>query len=495
MTAIRLTPSHEGLRYAVADPSRAPLTAESALRRIFARQQQHRWTVARSSAAERRRKLRALAASIERHRAEVADAIQADFGKHPLETELTEIQLTLTELRDAVRNVHRWMRRRRVRTPLHLFGTRSEIRYEPKGVVLILAAWNYPFALILAPLIAAVAAGNCAIVRPSEKVPATNAVLARILAEVFDEREVAMVQGDARIAESLLALPFDHIFFTGSTRVGRMVAAAAAQTLASTTLELGGKSPAIVDETADVALAAERVVWGKFVSAGQACVAPDYVLVHQSRAAEFVAAAKRSLAALYGPTESDRAASPDFARVIDSASVARLATLVDDAVARGAVIEAGGLADVAGRYMAPTILSGVDPYSAIMGDEIFGPVLPVLTYRAASEAIDIVRAHGKPLAMYVFSRSRASVEDLIAGTPAGGTLINNTLLHLTNPNLPFGGAGESGSGSYHGEFGFRAFSHERSVVTQGRFSLMRLFYPPYGARTSRMVRLVGWLRS
>ena len=469
--------------------------AISAARRIFELQRNARWSVAQTTSAERRRKLVALSEAIGRRRGEIAQAIKEDFGKHPTESEITEIQLVLTELKDAVDKVGRWMRPRRVRTPMHLLGTRSEIRCEPKGVVLIMAAWNYPFALIIAPLIAAVAAGNCAMLRPSEKVPATNRVLARLLADVFEEREVAVIEGDAAVADTLLALPFDHIFFTGSTRVGRIIMAAAAKTLSSVTLELGGKSPAVVDESADVRVAAERIAWGKFISSGQACVAPDYALVHRTLVSEFITTAKRTVAGFYGATEEARAQSPDVARVVDAKSAARLGALIEDAVRRGATVECGGQWDAATRYVAPTILAGVDPDAEIMSDEIFGPVLPVLAYDTPDDACRLIRSRGKPLAMYVFSRRRENVEVLLRNTSAGGTLVNNTLLHLANPYLPFGGVGESGFGAYHGEHGFRAFSHERSVVRQGRFAITHLFYPPYGPRTARLVRWLDYFRS
>jgi aldehyde dehydrogenase (NAD+) len=464
------------------------------VRRVFERQREARWRIAQTTAAERKRKLIALREAIVRHRGEIAQAIHDDFGKHPTETELTEIQLTLTELKDAIANVNRWMRPRRAGTPMHLFGTRSEIRREPKGVVLIMAAWNFPFALLIAPLVPAIAAGNCAILRPSEKVPATNRVVARILAELFDESEVAMVEGGPAVADALLALPFDHIFFTGSTKIGRVVMAAAARTLASVTLELGGKSPALVDETADIELAAERIAWGKFASSGQACVAPDYALVHRSCAPAFVAATKRVVARFFGEDEDARAASPDIARVVDRAAAERLARLIEDAARRGATVECGGRWDIATRYVAPTILSGVDEAAEIMLDEIFGPVLPVLTYGTPEEAYHIINSRGKPLAMYVFSRREQNVEAVLRNTSAGGTLVNHTLLHLANPNLPFGGVGESGFGNYHGEHGFLAFSHQRAVLRQGPFTMTQWLYPPYGPRTERLVRWLDRIR-
>jgi aldehyde dehydrogenase (NAD+) len=368
-----------------------------------------------------------------------------------------------------------------------VFGTRSEIRFQPRGVVLILAAWNYPFALIFAPLTAAVAAGNCVMMRPSEKVPNTNRVAAKIVAETFEPEEAALVRGDRSTADLLLDLPFDHIFFTGSTPAGRRIMAAAANHLSSVTLELGGKSPAIVDETADIGHAARSIVWGKYVNAGQTCVAPDYAFVHESKAAEFFDAARRALAASYGASDAEKKASRDYCRIIDGFNTDRLTSLLEAGLAAGAKIEAGGQVDAGERYVAPTILSGVRPDSPLMEDEIFGPLLPVMTYRSLDEIYAFLQGRPKPLAMYIFSRRRERIDEIVSRTCAGGTVANNCLIHLLNPNLPFGGVGASGFGSYHGRFGFRAFSHERAFMVQGRPSLSHLFHPPYARLKS------GWL--
>ena len=376
--------------------------------------------------------------------------MHADFRKNRSEAELSEIQLVTNELNAAIAGTPEWMRTVEAATPVHLLGTRSRIQWEPRGVVLIVAAWNYPFALVFAPLVAAVAAGNCAIVRPSEKVPHTAGVAARIMAEAFPPEEAALVLGDRTVAEHLLALPFDHVFFTGSTPVGRVVMAAAAPRLTSLTLELGGKSPAIVDETADLDHAARCIMWGKFVNAGQTCVAPDYALVHESRAEAFHAAARRVLDGFYGVSEDARQASDDYCRMIDEPACARVSALIDDAVGRGAKVETGGRVDLRERYISPTLLSGVSRDAAIMQDEIFGPVLPVLTYRTQDEAIEELRSRPKPLAMYVFSASDRNVDDFLSRTSAGGTVINNCLIHLVNPNLPFGGVVRAGSAATTG---------------------------------------------
>lgn len=457
---------------------------------VFQKQQQHRWVMARTTAAERCDRLRRLKEAVVAGRGELRQALAADFSKHAIEVELTEIQPTLGEISHTIRHLHGWMRPRRVGTPLLLAGTRSQIRCEPKGVVLILAPWNYPFNLAVNPLVAAIAAGNCVMLRPSNKVPATAAFLKALVERVFPEEEAAVFLGDHAVGTALLELPFDHIFFTGSTSVGRQIMAAAARHLASVTLELGGKSPAIVDETADVRAAARRVTWGKFLNGGQTCVAPDYAFVHASQYAAFVREAGASIAQFYGVSDEARAATPDFCRMVDRASCGRLKALIDESVAQGAVLEAGGQADEGQRFVAPTLLSNVTIDSPIMQGEIFGPVLPVLRYQSLGEVYAYTRAHGKPLALYVFSGSHAAAEQIIDAIPAGGSCINNVILHLANPNLPFGGAGESGQGSYHGHFGFKAFSHERAVVTQGFPALAGHFYPPYRPRIERLVRWV-----
>ena len=462
-------------------------------RRVFALQRGSRWRVAQSEAGERIARLRRLRAAILAHRQALYDGVRADFRKSATEFEITEIQIVLGEIAHAIRHLRRWMRPRRVPTPPLLMGTAGRVRYEPRGQVLILAPWNYPFQLLFGPLAAAVAAGNVAIVRPSEKVPATAAAMARILADAFPEDEVAMVAGGIPAADALLELPFDHIFFTGSTAVGRKVMHAAAEHLASVTLELGGKSPAIVDRSADVAQAAERIVWGKMVNAGQTCVAPDYVLVHEADAPAFLAAARDTVARFYGSGAAARA-SEDLARIVDGRAFQRLADALRQTIAEGARVEAGGDTDAAERYIAPTVLSNVRPDAPVMREEIFGPVLPVLTVRSTDEALAFVNARPKPLALYLFSRDGAATERVLRGTTAGGTIVNHVICHLANPDLPFGGVGESGQGSYHGLAGFRAFSHERAVLHAGKWSLAPLYYPPYGPRMRRIANLMSrWM--
>ena len=457
---------------------------------IFAEQRRRYRAAPNPTLSERRARLDRLELALRDKREALKTALREDFRKSFDESEFTELIVTLAELKTARANLASWMKPTTVATPLSLFGSKAEIRYEPKGVVLILSPWNYPVFLTIPPLIAALAAGNRVILRPSEKAPATRDVIAAIVAQAFEPHEVACIGGDVDRAEALLALPFDHIFFTGSTRVGKIVMRAAAEHLSSVTLELGGKSPAVVDADADIALAAKRIAWGKFMNAGQTCVAPDYVLVHASRERAFLDATAAAVTMMYGATDAARAATPDFARMIDDGHFARIAALLDETVRGGARIELGGQTDAAQRYIAPTVLSGLDFEAPIMREEIFGPVLPVIAYASLDDALARINARPKPLALYAFSKRHDVVERIIAATSAGGTLVNDTILHLANPNLPFGGIGESGVGSYHGRFGFAAFSHERSVMQQTKLYLAPQLAPPYNLKTRGLMAIL-----
>lgn len=484
-------PTRAGARSDLVPTATEDLVAR--LRRAFLVQQEARWRVAATGAAERIARLARLRDALAARRGELAAAMRADFGKHPAETELSEIQPTLGEISHTMRHLRRWMRPKRTRTPLQLAGARSLVRYEPRGVVLVLAPWNYPVYLTLPPLVAAVAAGNCAFLKPSEKVPLTSAVLREIVEAAFPPDEVAVFLGDRTVAETLLELPFDHVFFTGSGAVGRKVMAAASRHLASVTLELGGKSPVVVDESARIPLAAERIAWGKLLNAGQTCVAPDYALVHASRVEELVARLGRAIERLYGRTPEQRARSGDFPRMIDTAAAARLRGWLDEAVQRGARIELGGEVDVDARYVAPTIVTGVPADAALMREEIFGPVLPIVPFRALDDAIAAIRARPKPLALYVFAERPEAVRRVVEGTSSGGVAVNDVVVQLANSELPFGGVGPSGTGSYHGWWGFRELSHEKAELVQSRYSLTRLLHPPYGLAMKRIVAAAGRL--
>ncbi|HSA59394.1 MAG TPA: aldehyde dehydrogenase family protein [bacterium] len=462
------------------------------LAKIFERQRENRWRIAKTSADQRIAKLKKLREAILNRREELHKAVYDDFRKNPAETDLTETHLVVSELNDAIKHLRRWMRPHKVRTPITLFGASSEIRYEPKGVVLILSPWNYPFQLAVSPVIGAVAAGNCVILKPSNKTAHTARFLKKLMAEVFAEDEVAVLEGDHAVADALLEMPFDHIFFTGSPNIGKKVMAAAAKNLAPVTLELGGKSPVIVDETADVKKAAARIMWAKFINAGQTCVAPDYLLVHEGRAKEFVEEAKRVVASRYGSTEKDQAKSSDYCRLISEQHRQGLQKILEATIKSGAKVEMGGLSgsDGDGRFLAPTLLSNVTPDSPIMREEIFGPILPILTFQTLNQAIELIQSKDKPLALYIFSKDRRHVEEILNNTTAGGTCVNNLAIHLANSNLPFGGVGTSGMGSYHGFFGFKTFSHERAVLRQGAIDMVKIFYPPYTPRIKKIIRFL-----
>lgn len=437
----------------------------------------------------RRDRLARLAAVLKERRADLADAVRRDLGKGRAEAEISEVHPVRQEIQVALRHLARWANPRRVPTPATLFGTSSRVQPQPKGAVLILAPWNYPVNLSMMPLVPALAAGNAVAVKLSEKAPHTAEALRALIEDTFAPHEVAVFAGGPEVAEALLDLPWDHVFFTGSTRVGRLVMQAAAKHLTPVTLELGGKSPAIVDASADLDLAAERIVWGKLMNAGQTCVAPDYVLAHSSVAPALVAKMREVTVRLYGLPENQRV-TPDYGRLVDEASLRRLAGLVADSVARGARVAFGGDANPAERYLAPTVLTDVTPDMPVMGEELFGPVLPVLTFDELGRALSFVRERDKPLALYAFGRDAAFQNRVARETTSGGMVVNGTILHLLNHNLPFGGVGASGQGAYHGEHGFRVFSHERAVLVEPTNSATKLLYPPYGRAVPRFMAWV-----
>jgi aldehyde dehydrogenase (NAD+) len=463
----------------------------AALRALFDRQAERLPAIRRTGAAERIERLRRLRRAVAGHLDDLRAALRADFGKPEVETDLTEYLAAMGEIDHAIRHVRRWMRPKRVPTPLMLFGTRSRVHREPKGQVLIIGPWNYPFNLTLSPLVAAVAAGNCVILKPSEMTPRTSELIARVVAEAFLPEEVAVVQGDKDLATALLELPFHHIFFTGSTRVGRIVMTAAARNLTPVTLELGGKCPVILDASADLAQAASRLAWGKFLNGGQTCIAPDYLLAPEPLVEPFVREFEAAVKRFFGPDPDAHLASEDLAQVINPAAFRRLRGLVEDTVKAGARLEMGGRYDEARRRIAPTLLSGVSFDMPVMGEEIFGPILPVIAYRDRSEVYARLRTLPKPLALYVFARDGAVIDEVLRETSAGGTSVNNTILHVANPSLPFGGDGPSGIGKYHGEAGFLAFGNERAVLRQSWPDISPLLHPPYSAAVRDRL---GWIR-
>lgn len=414
---------------------------------------------------------------------ELVVALGRDLGKPPTEAYTTEIGFTLTEIDHTVRRLGRWMAPEKVRVPLTLRPGRARVVPRPLGTVLIIAPWNYPLQLVLAPLVAALAAGNTAVVKPSEVAPATAEVIARRLGQYVDPRVVQIVTGGVPETTALLEERFDHIFYTGNGTVGRIVMRAAAEHLTPVTLELGGKSPAIVTAPTDVEIAARRIAWGKFVNAGQTCVAPDHVLVDRSLEGELLDALGQAIERFYG---TDPAASADYARIVDERHHDRLVELLgaDD----GPRIAHGGRHDRSRRYIEPTVLRDVTPGSRVMDEEIFGPILPVLAVDDVDEAIGIVRSRPHPLALYVFTDDEAIQQRIVTGTTAGGVTVNHTLLHLAVADLPFGGVGESGMGAYHGKVGFDLFSHRQPVLTKRLRPDVPVMYPPYPGWKQRLLR-------
>ena len=441
------------------------------MRTIFDRQAATAQRLRSSTAQERIAKIRRLRDAVIAHTDDWYQAAQLDFRKPPGEVDLAEILPVCLEANTAIRNLNKWMKPKRVRPTLLTLGTRSHIQYVPRGRCLIIGPFNYPLNLTLGPLISAIAAGNTAIVKPSELTPATSALIGKVVRAVFAEDEVAVFEGEAGVAQALQTLPFDHVFFTGSPAIGKLVMAAAAHNLASVTLELGGKSPTIVDASADLQLAASNIMWSKFANAGQTCIAPDHVYVHASVKEQWLACCAAELTRAYGTTLPDQQANPYFGRIVNARHTARLAALLDDATARGANIVAGGGMMQDDCFIQPTLLDQVPAAARIMHEEIFGPLLPVIAYTDLAAVIAEINAGPKPLALYVYSRTDANIDAVLAQTASGGACINHALMQYLNSNLPFGGINNSGIGSAHGHYGFRAFSHERGVVrTQFSFA-------------------------
>jgi coniferyl-aldehyde dehydrogenase len=440
--------------------------------------------------ATRRQRLEKLLDLIDANEAAFERAISEDFGHRSVhETRLAEAFVARGALHHTLSHLKRWMRPKRIATKIAFLPGSNRLMPQPLGVVGIIAPWNYPLQLTIVPLIAALAAGNRVMLKPSEICPAFSALLARLIAERFSVEEVAVIEGGADVARAFSELAFDHLFFTGSTAVGRLVAQAAARNLTPVTLELGGKSPAIIDASADIAKAAGRIAFGKLLNAGQTCIAPDYVLVHPNREAEFVAAYKSAVARLYGAD----AANPDYTAIITQRHFDRLEALVCDAADRGARIDyavADPAAWKARRKFPPVLVSGAPADARLLREEIFGPILPVVTVPDAQAAIAHVNASDRPLALYWFGSDAAARDRVLAHTVSGGVTVNDCLVHVAQENQPFGGVGPSGIGAYHGEWGFRSLSKEKPIYYRPDLSGLGLMQPPYGKTFDRMLALL-----
>jgi aldehyde dehydrogenase (NAD+) len=426
--------------------------------------------------------LREIERALTEHEDDFAEALRKDLSKPRFESGMAELGWAKAEARYARKHLRNWMRPTRVRTPLMALPGRSHIEPEPKGVVLVIAPWNYPLSMIMCPLVGAVAAGNCAVLKPSEITAHTSAALASILPRYLDPEAFAVVEGGVPETTELLEQQFDHILYTGNERVARIVMTAAARHLTPVTLELGGKSPCLIDRSADIEVAASRVAWGKWINAGQTCVAPDHVLVHREVAGAFVDAITRRIKDFYGEEPS---MSPDYCRIASERHAARFEDLL-----RGQKIHVGGQVDAAKRYVAPTIVLDPAPDSALMTEEIFGPVLPVITVDEMHHAIHFVAERPKPLALYLFTKSKALEEAVLERVSAGSVCINDAVIFMVSPELPFGGVGNSGMGRYTGWYGFETFSHMRPVMKRSFRLDAPLRYPPYTERKEKLVKLV-----
>jgi coniferyl-aldehyde dehydrogenase len=466
-----------------------PVTAD--MRAIFDAQRAAFLRAGPPSLKERRAALKSLGEAIGRSTDRLAAAISADFGNRSrYETELGEVVPAQSAIRHSLRQLRRWMRPKRVSVGLELMPASARILYQPLGVVGIISPWNYPFNLAIVPLVAALAAGNRVMLKPSELTPRTSSFLAEFLAGLFPTEQVAVILGGPEIGQLFAGLPFDHLLYTGSTAVGRRVMQAAAENLTPVTLELGGKSPCILGEDAPLQSAVESIVYGKLLNAGQTCIAPDYVLLPEPALDEFVGLATATVQKFY-PT---LAGNPDYSSIVDERHYRRVAQYVAEAKASGArVIEINPGRETLpaeARKLLPTLVIEPRDDLAVMREEIFGPVLPIKTYRALDQAIDYVNHHPRPLALYYFGADAGKRDEVLRRTVSGGASVNTTLFHFAAENLPFGGVGPSGIGAYHGEFGFQTFSHRKGVFLQSRLNAARLLYPPFGLLTDWMLRIL-----
>lgn len=419
------------------------------------------------------------------HENEIIQALHDDFKKPAFETVLTETSYVILELKHTIKNLKNWAKPKRVFPSLLNFPSKDYIYKEPYGKVLIIAPWNYPFQLALCPLIAAVAAGNQVVLKPSELTPKTSEIILKIIHKVFDKNHVEVVEGGIEVSNQLLSERWDYIFFTGSVAVGKIVAKAAAENLTPVTLELGGKNPCIIDETANLKLAAKRIVWGKFVNAGQTCIAPDYILIQKNMKTHFVNFLKEEITKAYGENPAE---SPDFARIINAKNWQRLVDMIEP---KNVIF--GGQSNLKDLYIAPTLVEETSLESPIMKEEIFGPLLPILTYKKESEIAAVITKFEKPLALYIFTENPSFYRRIIESHSFGGGCINDTMVHFANNRLPFGGVGHSGMGAYHGKLSFDIFSHQKSIVKKANWLDLPMRYSPYKDKLPTIKKILKWL--
>ncbi|WP_281225831.1 aldehyde dehydrogenase [Flavobacterium aquiphilum] len=419
-----------------------------------------------------------------KHENEIIEALYDDFRKPPFESIATEISYVISELKYTIKNIEKWSKTRWVFPSLLNFPSTDYIVKEPYGKVLIISPWNYPFQLAFCPMISAVAAGNQVVLKPSELAPKTSSQIVKIIEKVFHHHHVKVIEGGIEAAKNLLAQRWDYIFFTGSATVGKIVAKAAAEHLTPTTLELGGKNPCIIDETANLKLAAKRIVWGKFLNAGQTCIAPDYILIQEDMKSHFVDFLKKEITNAYGKNPQE---SPDFARIINEKNCYRLMSLIEPKK-----VIFGGETDIDSCYISPTLIEEDSLDTSLMSEEIFGPILPIITYKDEKKIELTLSKYGKPLALYVFTDDRKFAKKIITQFAFGGGCVNDTVIHFANKRLPFGGVGHSGMGAYHGQLSFDTFSHKKAIVKKANWLDLNIRYAPYSKKLDTLKNILKW---
>jgi len=460
----------------------------SKIKALFQSHVENHPSLAKSTHNDRKQKLKSLLNNFMDMEQEAIDALSLDMKKSPTESIISEVLGVKTEADFAIKNLKKWMRSKRVPSPSTILFTSGWVRPEPKGGILILSPWNYPILLCLNPLIAAIAAGNTAVIKPSEFTPASGAFLKKLVEKTFKDNEVAVVLGNQDAAIELLSHPFNHVMFTGSPSTGKLVMSAAAKHLSGVTLELGGKSPVIVDESANISEAAWKLAFYKFANAGQTCTAPDYILCHEDKKDALVAGLKEHFGAFFD--EKNKDVNVDYCQIVNTTHFDRIKGYLDNAKDLGATVVVGGETDRDQKFIAPTVLCDVPTDSAVMKEEIFGPLMPIVTYKHLDEAIVFINKREKPLALYLFSYNKKNQKRVLEETSSGALVFNDCVIHHTNPNLPFGGINNSGLGSYHGKYGFDAFSHEKAILKSSAWSPFKLMLPPYTKRKHFLVNMI-----
>ncbi|HMP98195.1 MAG TPA: aldehyde dehydrogenase family protein [Cyclobacteriaceae bacterium] len=445
-----------------------------------------------ASVSGRKQSLKKLKNWILVHKQDIIEAVYSDYRKPAVEVIAHEILPVLAEIKHTLSHLDQWTRPKKVDAPITYLGTRSYVQFEPKGVTLIIAPWNFPFNIAIVPLVSALAAGNTVFIKPSEQTPHTAALISKMIAAIFEQDEVVVFEGDASVSQNLLKLPFDHIYFTGSPAIGKLVMKAAAEHLSSVTLELGGKSPAIIDDTVNIKSTAKRIAWAKFVNNGQICVAPDYAYVHKNIFYEFVEALKQATEKLFkGNSQGGFDESGSYGRIVNERHLKRLLALLNDAKVKGAKVLIGGNFDLDSNFVEPTLITDVNENMELLQEEIFGPILPIIIYEDIERVLAEINNKPKPLALYVFSNRKSKQQYILKNTSSGTACINDCVLQYAHSNLPFGGVNNSGIGKSHGYYGFIAFSNEKAVLKQkSGITALSFFYPPYTKLTNKIVNLV-----